>query len=481
MLAASLCLFISGCTSSSSGSGSAATTPAESAPPEVEARWTFDSISGGLILDSGSGGFHGEVIGGTIDADGRVDGALALAGSSRMVVDASALELGKWDAITIVGWIRTATTASSNRAVVAFGDLPQPSFALSHLGSSYQFEITGRGEVSGGTVVADRWTHVAASYGAGQLRLYLDGALIDSTTTPAGTLPPALSDLGIGAESDGDNGFVGAIDELSVYSRELSAAEILTIYTSTPPEPIEASDVDTITLRDVSVEIDLTIEGPDPDAIEVGFVDLPTDGTVEWLAAGPGAPWIARYTPAAGFVGTETFTYQAFVGTQLSNVATITVEVTPPPARGRVQIVDNNIVTDNGLPLRGDTITLADWNLGIYLDPHHWLEFRDDFHLNTIRLLVSRPPQYFSGGPGLDCFTPNYTCYDLDDLVDGERTALELIDAAVDLARRVGMYIVIDYHPVGGYDEADALAWWGEIAPRYANETHVLYELANEP
>jgi hypothetical protein len=45
----------------------------------------------------------------------------------------------------------------------------------------------------------------------------------------------------------------------------------------------------------------------------------------------------------------------------------------------------------------------------------------------------------------------------------------------------MGMYVIIDYHPVGGHDRDDAIAWWTVIAPRYRDRTHVLYELANEP
>ena len=45
----------------------------------------------------------------------------------------------------------------------------------------------------------------------------------------------------------------------------------------------------------------------------------------------------------------------------------------------------------------------------------------------------------------------------------------------------MGMYIIIDYHPVGGHDSPDAIQWWTQIAPRYKDRTHVIYELANEP
>ena len=45
----------------------------------------------------------------------------------------------------------------------------------------------------------------------------------------------------------------------------------------------------------------------------------------------------------------------------------------------------------------------------------------------------------------------------------------------------MGTYVIIDYHPVGGYDQADAEAWWNILAPCYEDPTYIVYELSNEP
>jgi hypothetical protein len=162
--------------------------------------------------------------------------------------------------------------------------------------------------------------------------------------------------------------------------------------------------------------------------------------------------------------------------------------------RGRVQIVqDGNgfykVVADNGYPLRGESIFMDDatgsttggFALSFLYDDSYWLALRDDFHLNGVRLYMMRPPQNWSGGPGDDCFPPNYRCHTLDYLLNPPDTVLDILDDVVDKAAQMGMYIVIDYHPVGGYDVDDALNWWGVVAPRYQNRTHVIYEAVNEP
>jgi hypothetical protein len=81
--------------------------------------------------------------------------------------------------------------------------------------------------------VANRWYFVAAShdYATGQSRLYLDGVLVASKIAPIAPIPRALP-ITIGRWWDridtqyAYNQFVGAIDELHVFARALSDAEI---------------------------------------------------------------------------------------------------------------------------------------------------------------------------------------------------------------------------------------------------------------
>ncbi|ELZ29281.1 carbohydrate-binding protein [Halosimplex carlsbadense 2-9-1] len=66
-----------------------------------------------------------------------------------------------------------------------------------------------------------------------------------------------------------------------------------------------------------------------------------------------------------------------------------------------------------------------------------------------------------------------------------ERFANEYLDEAVALAAERGVYLLIDYHATERYD-TDAIddrlrTFWRTVAPRYADESHVLYELFNEP
>lgn len=61
----------------------------------------------------------------------------------------------------------------------------------------------------------------------------------------------------------------------------------------------------------------------------------------------------------------------------------------------------------------------------------------------------------------------------------------EYLDRAVELTREAGVYAIIDYHAIGRYDTVDidqrVRDFWSAVAPRYADQPHVIYELFNEP
>lgn len=163
----------------------------------------------------------------------------------------------------------------------------------------------------------------------------------------------------------------------------------------------------------------------------------------------------------------------------------------PIVERGRVQIVGNNVVADNLEYLRGESFIFTDnhdindvydgYLFAWLYDQSMWYERRDEYNLNTIRLFMSRPPQNWTSDLGYNCAPPVYRCFDFDHIMPNGKTVLQVMDDMVDYAASLGMYIIIDYHPVLGHDEFDAVNWWSVVAPRYKDRTHVIYEAANEP
>jgi hypothetical protein len=71
--------------------------------------------------------------------------------------------------------------------------------------------------------------HVAATWSTAAVSIYVDGSLAGSTASQGGTLnSTAVTPLRIGAEGGSSASFsmTGAIDEVAVWSRPLSAVEV---------------------------------------------------------------------------------------------------------------------------------------------------------------------------------------------------------------------------------------------------------------
>ena len=86
--------------------------------------------------------------------------------------------------------------------------------------------------IQGGSIPLNAWTHVAMTFDSsnGQYALYVNGKSVASTTN-TGALFNSSHNVQIGRE-DSYIGrlFDGLIDEVEVYSRALSATDLLAIY-----------------------------------------------------------------------------------------------------------------------------------------------------------------------------------------------------------------------------------------------------------
>jgi hypothetical protein len=89
-----------------------------------------------------------------------------------------------------------------------------------------------------GAVNLDQWYHLVATYGSNQMAVYLDGVLMGTPTSSTRSLPAGTSDplmLGCRLVNPGDANthaewFQGAIAEVSLYTRALTAREVRSHY-----------------------------------------------------------------------------------------------------------------------------------------------------------------------------------------------------------------------------------------------------------
>ncbi|GEM_PF-3322056 len=114
-------------------------------------------------------------------------------------------------------------------AVLSFGGTTLPSTIQFHLSN-------GGGTIATtGTVSANAWHHIAATWDGTNWKIYIDGAL-NITSANTNTLPNAAVPISIGAWSgDGNTYYNGSIDEVRVYNRSLNATEVNNSYLGNPP------------------------------------------------------------------------------------------------------------------------------------------------------------------------------------------------------------------------------------------------------
>ena len=133
---------------------------------------------------------------------------------------------------TLELWVRLDAAPPSGEAFFAgYGAFGQGSqtFQLGSFGTQLFFSQWG-GAITGPALAIGQWYHVAATAASGVVTLYLDGSAVASGAMPLNT--PSGSSLVIGRIPGalGDQRkLIGAVDEVTIYGRALSAAELQAI------------------------------------------------------------------------------------------------------------------------------------------------------------------------------------------------------------------------------------------------------------
>ena len=289
--------------------------------------WTFDEGAGSTAFDS-SGNANNCALVGTSWISGHSGAAISLAGNGYGSCGASST-LAITGALTVAAWVKIPNPSQyAYMRIASKKNLWNDSngYALSYNPGKHLLEILGSGSQSGSANVAldTSWHHVAGTISGGTAHLYVDGVerTSVSTVTPlaAGSTP-----LFIGRDASGASSFTGAIDDLRVYPRALSASEIAALAgATTSPGVVTANDLSITTTEGTPVAITLSGSDTDGDALTYSVTSSPADGVLTGTAPN------LTYTPDAGFTGTDGFTYEVTDGHGDSASASVTLTVTAP-------------------------------------------------------------------------------------------------------------------------------------------------------
>ncbi len=183
--------------------------------------------------DDSVSGINGTLMGGASYAPGQVDQAFSLDGSDdyvRVPYD-SRLSPGT---ITASAWVKPTSPLDNFAAIVKNPGDNDAGYAL-EFGYGYvtfYVYLSGQGWTNDSSASAplDEWSHVAGVYDGATLQFFINGSPADSPVSEAGSIAATTSELNIGRDPNLGRYFHGLIDEVEIYNRGLSLAEIQALY-----------------------------------------------------------------------------------------------------------------------------------------------------------------------------------------------------------------------------------------------------------
>jgi glucose/arabinose dehydrogenase/PKD repeat protein len=202
----------------------------EAAPSDLVAAYNFDAGAGTTAADLSGNGNTAVLSGAAWTPSGKNAGAISFDGTNDWLTIADAPSLDLTSGMTLEAWVRP-TGGSAWRTVILKerpGGLAYGLYARSDgPGPSGDAWIGGVEEraLASATLPSSTWTHLAVTYDGANVRLYVGGALVD-TEAATGLITTSSGALRIGGNNVWPEWFAGRIDDVRVYDRALSAAEI---------------------------------------------------------------------------------------------------------------------------------------------------------------------------------------------------------------------------------------------------------------
>ena len=204
-------------------------------PPGAIAEWTLDEGTGNQAADSTANGHLGTLVGGpTWTTSGRVGGALQFDGTNDYVDTALETAFDFTGPFSVSFWMKRNGFTNAWEAMVTKADSAW-GVARNSTGRSVAFttfNASGAAQDLAGTAIVDdnQWHHVVAVYTGTQKQLYIDGAL-NGSVNYAQTLRTNNFNVRLGMNQEYSPAFYGgALDEVRVYGRALTAAEVTLLF-----------------------------------------------------------------------------------------------------------------------------------------------------------------------------------------------------------------------------------------------------------
>ena len=217
---------------------------------DLIAYWRFDEASGTTVTDSSGNSNTGTLVNGGTWTTGKVRNGLRFDGTNdHVVVNNSASINSITNRITIAFWANAAdlsndwVTALQRRNAADWfdwqiylraSDAPTANHPVFRVDWNSNGAIDTGEQVECSTILAtSQWYFVAVIYDGSQMRFYLNGTSCGTTAKSGGVIPNSARQIWLGGNEPWGEYLNGMLDEVRIYKRALSQAEIQALMTPT--------------------------------------------------------------------------------------------------------------------------------------------------------------------------------------------------------------------------------------------------------
>ncbi|WP_426750370.1 LamG-like jellyroll fold domain-containing protein [Myxococcus sp. Y35] len=186
--------------------------------------WALDEGSGGTTADATAHGVTGTLVNGPVWTAGKQGSAVELDGTDDRIDLGNPSHLQLTGAMTVSAWVWVDAFAENGRIINKQGGSTNRGWSLNVESGGYaSFQVASSATslvlVDGTALPTGQWVHLAGTYEPGvALRLYVNGV--------PGSQRNSTLNVAIGNRPVGGTPFNGRIDEVRVYNRVLTPAEL---------------------------------------------------------------------------------------------------------------------------------------------------------------------------------------------------------------------------------------------------------------
>jgi hypothetical protein len=301
---------------------------------ELVAHWPMDGDGVNMVHWWDEGMVEGTVL----TVSGRIDQALQFDGDPNNRVTAPVSNTYALTSFTLAAWVNIPGPFTPGWQTIIEHDRGANNwYGLWRSGNAtdrfhFRWGSGNRSADFNGAITTGQWYHVAATYGDAVATLYLNGE-VDRVVSPAAapSLAPTNSELRIGANLAGGEGFPGIIDDVRIYDGVLSHEEIASLALVTPV-PIAITTQPASVTAMVGTVTNLSVEVAGSTPRYQWYKNAVTPGNPAAAIPGANSPTLA-FDPVQT---TDAGNYQVIItnsiSAQTSVVATliITADTVPP-------------------------------------------------------------------------------------------------------------------------------------------------------